>query len=86
MGDDAKQPRLDARSARWARKWDGAAGGGVAYRAALEEWPREQEPLNWATIQNNLARVLETLGGREEGTARLEEALVAYRAALRSRP
>ena len=35
--------------------------------------------------ENNLARVLETLGGREEGTARLEEALVAYRAALEER-
>ncbi len=32
--------------------------------------------------QNNLGNALETLGEREEGTARLEEAVAAYRAAL----
>ena len=54
----------------------------VAYRAALEEWPREQDPLNWALIQSNLGLALEALGDRENGTARLEQAVVAYRAAL----
>ena len=39
-------------------------------------------PLDWAGTQNNLGTALETLGERESGTARLEEAVAAYRAAL----
>jgi hypothetical protein len=39
-------------------------------------------PLQWATTQNNLGNVLSTLGERESGKARLEEAVAAYRAAL----
>jgi Tetratricopeptide repeat len=39
-------------------------------------------PLNWATTQNNLGNALWTLGERESGTARVEEAVAAYRAAL----
>ncbi len=39
-------------------------------------------PLQWATTQNNLGAALRTLGERESGTARLEEAVNAYRAAL----
>ena len=39
-------------------------------------------PLDWATTQNNLGNALRTLGERESGTARLEEAVAAYRAAL----
>jgi len=36
-------------------------------------------------IQNNLGDALVILGKRESGTARLEEAVVAYRAALQER-
>jgi hypothetical protein len=39
-------------------------------------------PLDWATIQNNLGLVLSALGERESGTARLEEAVAVFRAAL----
>jgi hypothetical protein len=39
-------------------------------------------PLQWATAQINLGTVLRTLGERESGTARLEEAVSAFRAAL----
>ena len=39
-------------------------------------------PLDWATTQNNLGNALLRLGERESGTARLEEAVAAYRAAL----
>jgi hypothetical protein len=39
-------------------------------------------PLDWATTQNNLGSALRALGAREGGTARLEEAVAAYRAAL----
>ena len=43
---------------------------------------RERVPLDWATTQNNLGNALATLGERESGTARLEEAVAAYREAL----
>jgi Tetratricopeptide repeat len=43
---------------------------------------RERVPLQWATTQNNLGNALSTLGARESGTARLEEAVAAFRAAL----
>jgi hypothetical protein len=48
----------------------------------LEETTRDRVPLDWARTQNNLGLVLSTLGARENGTARLEEAVAAYRAAL----
>ena len=35
--------------------------------------------------QNNLGNALRTLGEREDGTERLEEAVAAYRAALEVR-
>ena len=40
-------------------------------------------PLDWATTQNNLGNALFRLGERESGTARLEEAVAAYREALK---
>jgi hypothetical protein len=40
-------------------------------------------PLDWAMTQNNLGNALGTLGERESGTARLEEAVAAYRDALK---
>jgi tetratricopeptide (TPR) repeat protein len=42
-------------------------------------------PLGWATTQNNLGAALWRLGERESGTARLEKAIEAYRAALQER-
>ena len=39
-------------------------------------------PLGWAATQNNLGTALRTLAERESGTARLEQAVRAYRAAL----
>jgi tetratricopeptide (TPR) repeat protein len=44
---------------------------------------RTERPLDWATTQNNLGNALPTLGERESGTARLEEAVAAFRDALR---
>ena len=58
----------------------------AAYRAALEERTRERVPLDWAMTQNNLGTALRALGERESGTARLEEAVAAYRARWRSAP
>jgi exonuclease VII small subunit len=43
---------------------------------------RAADPLDWAQTRNNLGAILQTLGLRESGTARLEEAVPAYRAAL----
>jgi hypothetical protein len=51
----------------------------------LAERPRERVPLQWAMAQVDLGAALETLGERESGTARLEEAVAAYRAALEER-
>jgi len=52
------------------------------YRAALQEYPRERTPMEWARTQHNLGIALTTLGERDSGTARLEEAVAAFRAAL----
>ena len=41
-----------------------------------------RDSLKWALTQNNLGTVLQTLGERESGTARLEQAVAAYQAAL----
>src|SRR5206468_4129588 len=43
---------------------------------------RDRVPRHWATTQMNLGNALVTLGERESGTARLEEAVTAYLAAL----
>ena len=47
---------------------------------------RERVPLDWATTQNNLGLRARELGERESGTARLEEAVAAYRAPCRNGP
>ena len=39
-------------------------------------------PLDWVMTQMNLGGALQTLGERESGTTRLEQAVEAYRAAL----
>jgi hypothetical protein len=40
------------------------------------------DPIKWARVQSDLGNALSTLGERERGTARLEEAVAAHRAAL----
>ena len=40
-------------------------------------------PLQWAGAQNNLGAALAALGERENGTARLEQAVAAYCEALK---
>ena len=42
-------------------------------------------PLHWAMTQNNLGTALWSLGERESGTGKLEEAVAAYREALKER-
>jgi tetratricopeptide (TPR) repeat protein len=57
----------------------------AAFRAALEERPRERDPVAWATTQYNLGTALEQLGDREEGTQHLKDAVAVFRAALEER-
>ena len=52
------------------------------YQRLIDLTPRERVPLDWAMARNNLGTALGTLGERESGTARLEEAVTAYRDAL----
>ena len=40
-------------------------------------------PLDWARTQNNLGAALRVLGERESGTGKLDEAVAAYREALK---
>ena len=40
-------------------------------------------PLDWAMTQNNLGTALATLGKRESGTERLEQAVTAFTEALK---
>jgi tetratricopeptide (TPR) repeat protein len=56
-----------------------------ACREALKEYTRERVPLDWAATQINLGNALGTLGARESGTERLEEAVSACREALKER-
>ena len=65
-------------------------GDNAALRSAIERRrrlielnPRERVPLDWAMTQNNLGIALGTLGERESGPARLEEAVAAFREAER---
>src|SRR5580704_19609211 len=53
------------------------------YRRGLALLARPESPLQWALAHTNLAVALETLGERENGTARLEEAVEVYREALK---
>jgi tetratricopeptide (TPR) repeat protein len=53
------------------------------YHAVLEQDTRDRPPwMPWAITQCNLGAALQTLGEREGSTARLEEAVAAYRAVL----
>jgi tetratricopeptide (TPR) repeat protein len=53
------------------------------WKRLAELKPRERVPLDWAKTQTNLGIALRTLGERESGTAKLEEAVAAYRDALK---
>jgi tetratricopeptide (TPR) repeat protein len=52
------------------------------YRRCLAFVPRADRPLEWARTQTNLGNALARLGERESRTARLEDAITAYREAL----
>ena len=56
--------------------------GVPGYGRALELLPRDRVPLDWAATQMNLGNALSRLDERESGTARLEEAVVAFDACL----
>ncbi len=52
---------------------------------ALADVDRAKDAGIWAILQNNLGNALATLGQRESGTEQLEQAVVAYRDALKER-
>lgn len=55
----------------------------AAYREALGEMTRERVPLQWASVQTNLANALQSLAVHEpDAAAHLAEAAAAQRAAL----
>ena len=83
LGDDPEQPGQRASSAGTAGGQNGPTGGGGGHLSGdPAERTRERVPLDWATTQNNLGNALQMLGWQEGGTARLEEAVTAYREAL----
>jgi tetratricopeptide (TPR) repeat protein len=57
-------------------------GSAAVCKRAMEQYPRANEPLDWAAMQVNLGDALELLGEREAGTGHLDQAVAAYRAAL----
>jgi tetratricopeptide (TPR) repeat protein len=68
-------------------------GDNNALRSAIERGtrlidlnPRERMPVEWAKAEISLGRALLVLGEREAGTAKLEEARVAFREALKEIP
>jgi tetratricopeptide (TPR) repeat protein len=54
-----------------------------AFCSALDIATRARVPLDWAMTQTSLGVALSRLGGRESGTEKLEEAVLAYREALK---
>ena len=83
LGGDAEQSWL----LRFKRSVVGRAGRRGSRRRwrpgrALEVLSGERYRSIWAVTQNNLGDALRTLGERESGTARLEEAVRAYSLAL----
>lgn len=74
------------------REWGARFGDPWLLPDAIRRWQeiaefcsRANDPDNWAMTQNHLGIALRLLGERESGTARLEEAVVAYRLALEER-
>src|SRR4029077_11988183 len=57
-----------------------------AFLSALQEYPRERVPLEWAGTQYNLGLTLTELGQRESGMERLEAAIAAYGLLWRNAP
>jgi len=86
--DDLRLSYLDRQADALARQGDERGDNNALrraieiYRQELQERTRDRVPLEWAATQNNLGLVLLRLGERESGTAQLEEAVAAYRAAV----
>ena len=82
MGDDADNLG-SALGARRARERDGAArGGGRRLSRGAEGTDARARAARWARRRQS-RRCARTLGERESGTAQLEEAVAAYREALK---
>ena len=53
-----------------------------AYRRLSEIWTREQFPLKWAGVQNNIGNIFQTLGEQEKGPDSLALAVACFGMAL----
>jgi tetratricopeptide (TPR) repeat protein len=85
LGPDVRYKAADAfREFGEQRRSTGALCAALAgYRRILtNDWTRAGKPTYWPEAQNHLGIVLYNIGERESGTARLEEAVAAFRAAL----
>ncbi len=61
---------------------NGALAAAIDHRRQIATLvPRDRFPLDWAATENNLGNAPDALGEREGGTARLQEAVAAFRAA-----
>jgi tetratricopeptide (TPR) repeat protein len=54
-------------------------------KLALDDWPQESAPIDWAAAQHSLGIALRTLGEHETGTVRLEAAVAALQETLKER-
>ncbi|MBB2965243.1 hypothetical protein [Methylobacterium sp. R2-1] len=88
-GQDAKRLSYLEQEAAALYQQGSERGDNAAARLAIERYgqlltlkSRERVPLQWAGAQASLGIALQVLGERESGTARLEEAARAFRAAL----
>jgi tetratricopeptide (TPR) repeat protein len=84
-----KRVRYLEREARALDQQGSEFGDNDALNSAIERLkrlaeltPRERMPRDWAMTKNNLGNALASLGERESGTAKLEQAAAAYREAL----
>jgi hypothetical protein len=89
--DDAEEWRKHTRAGGLALRQLGLEFGDNAalaeaadvFRQIAARFPRAVAVDHWADTQNLIGVASQELGSRESGTARLEEAVVAFRAALR---
>ncbi len=54
----------------------------LAFRAVLDEWPRDRDPMRWAIAQSDLGYALALLGKRRDDTSLLSKAVEACDDAL----
>jgi tetratricopeptide (TPR) repeat protein len=79
--------QADALSDLGARQGDNAAlkSAIATYYRALDQFPRDTAPSDWARVENNLGIALTNLGYHDSGTVHLDQAVEAFQLALAER-